>query len=224
MAEQLLIRICDAEGGARWTVVDPAGAAIGPAGEGHLEEAAALAAGRRVVVLVPAQDVLLTRVELPTQQRQRALRAVPYALEEQVVGDVDELHFALGPQQGEREFAVAVVARTLMDRWQSQLRRAGIAPDLLAPETLAVPWRDGEWSLWVDGSRALVRTGRYSGFEADAEILPQVLPIALEEVDPKPARVRMYGDAGVDVAESGDVEYVIEAAPDDGLALLAAGV
>lgn len=223
MAEQLLIRIGAADGGARWTVADTAGRSAGPAGEGPLEEAAALAAGRRVVVLVPAQDVLLTRVTLPTQHRQRALRAVPYALEEQVVGDVEDLHFALGPQQGSGEFAVAVVARALMDRWQSQLRRAGISADLLCPETLALPWRENEWSLWMDGARALVRTGVNGGFEADGDILPQVLPIALEEADARPARLRMYGDAGLAGVDLGDVESVTEASG-DGLELLAAGI
>ncbi|MEJ2645958.1 MAG: type II secretion system protein GspL, partial [Gammaproteobacteria bacterium] len=191
--------------------------------EGPLEDATALAAGRRVVVLVPAQDVVLTRVTLPTQHRQKALRAVPYALEEQVVGDVEDLHFALGPQQGSGEFAVAVVARALMDRWQSQLRRAGISADLLCPETLALPWRENEWSLWMDGARALVRTGANGGFEADGDILPQVLPIALEEADARPTRLRMYGGAGLAGVDLGDVESVTEAAG-DGLELLAAGI
>ncbi|HKJ07581.1 MAG TPA: type II secretion system protein GspL [Gammaproteobacteria bacterium] len=222
MAEQLLIRIGDADGGARWTVSDAAGRSAGAAGEGPLEEAAALAAGRRVVVLVAAQDVLLTQVALPTQHRQRAVRAVPYALEEQVVGDVEDLHFALGPQQEAGEFAVAVVARALMDRWQSQLRGVGISADLLCPETLALPWREDEWSLWMDGPRALVRTGRYAGFEAEADLLPQMLPLALEEAEPKPARLRLHGDAGLAGVDLGEVECVTESSG-DGLALLAAG-
>lgn len=223
MAEQLVIRIGDAEDGAQWAVADGAGRVTGSLGEGGLQQAAAQAAGRRVLVLVPGQQVLFTRVDLPTQQRQRALRAVPYALEEQVVGDVDDLHFALGPQQGAQEFPVAVVARALMDSWQGQLRRAGIMADLLGAETLALPWRAGEWSLWVDGSRILVRTGPFGGFAADVDSLEQMLGIALQEAEPRPDVLRVYGAGGLPPMDLEDIECIADTSGSDGVALLAAG-
>ena len=62
-------------------------------------DAAALAEAaldRINIVIVPSEDVLVTTVTLPKMNRSRLLQAIPYALEEQVIEDVDTMHFAAG--------------------------------------------------------------------------------------------------------------------------------
>jgi general secretion pathway protein L len=158
----------------RWLVLDAAGAAPDGVRTGTLQEAAAATASRRVLLLVPATELLLTRARVPSRNRQRVLKAVPYALEEQLAGDVDGLHFALGAARDE-EYPVAVVARSRMDGWLAACASAGLQPEALLPDLLALPLAEGRWTLRVQGEQAAVRCGPTEGFGCERANLAQLL-------------------------------------------------
>jgi general secretion pathway protein L len=125
-----------------------------------------------VIVFVPAGDVLLTTTTLPRQSRQRLQRAVPYALEEQFVDDVESLHVALGSQQGDGRVYAAVVAEAKMQSWLDDMQAAGINPTVIMPENLALPLVNGDWSaLCMPGGLCTVRSGEQSGFACERENL-----------------------------------------------------
>jgi len=167
-------------------------------GQATLASLAGRARGCRVSVLVPGADVVLVRAPVPAMSRQRLLKAVPYALEEQLAADVEGLHFAIGALQGGGSPMVAVVSRERMDEWLSALESAGIFPELLIPDTLAVPWAPDTWSVLLSGGQALVRTGAQDGFAVETENLAGLLALAGEEAgEDEPARIEAYGDAQV---------------------------
>ncbi len=124
MADWLLLRLPRAAGElASWLVADARGAPAGPAQSGPLTLAAARAAGRRVCVLVPGADVLLAEPEVPVKAGAKLQQLLPYALEEQLADDIDDLHFAVGKRAGDSSRSpVAVVARALLDEWLATLR------------------------------------------------------------------------------------------------------
>ena len=135
--------------------------------QGALSEAAAAAQGARVTVLVAGEHVLLAEAVLPGRNRQHLVRAAPYALEEQVVDDVENLHFAIGPRGADNRYVVAVVSRARMDRWVGVLRDAGIRADVMLPDMLALPVESDAWTVAEESPRLLVRTGAASGFVVD---------------------------------------------------------
>ena len=95
MAETLVIRLRAApEAPASWLIVDANGARSGPTRSGAVADAVPLAAGRRVLLLVPGSEVTLAEPELPLRGGARVAQAVPFALEEHLASDVDALHFA----------------------------------------------------------------------------------------------------------------------------------
>ena len=112
MADWLLLRLPRTpQQQATWLVVDARGAAAGPPQGGPLSLAAPRAAGRHVIVLVPGAEVLLTQPELPPAKAGKQLQQlVPYALEEQLAEDIEELHFAIGRRQGESARVPVAVA------------------------------------------------------------------------------------------------------------------
>lgn len=170
----------DTPGEALWR--EPGGAA-GGIRSGPLTEAIARAATCRVVVAVPGESVGLLRARIPTAQRQRMLRAVPYALEEQLAEDVEGLHFALGAHDPVRGTAVAVTARARMDAWLESLRGAGIQADALVPDSLLLPWEPGTWTGLVEPHRVILRTGAQDGLAGDPDNLVALLELALREAD-----------------------------------------
>jgi general secretion pathway protein L len=202
MADTLIIRLAsDRQGLQDWLLVDEQGQIRTPVQPGAPAPAIA-AAARRTVVLVPGGAVSLLEARVPMRNRQRVLRAVPFALEERLAEDVERLHFALGNTLGDNRYPVAVVERARMDDWLGQLREQGISADQMVPETLALPAGDG-WSLLLDGDRVLVRSGDYAGFGCDADSLPALVSLfAAREQLPQTARTfgaSLFDIEGVDV-------------------------
>lgn len=156
-------------------------------------------AGRRIVVFIPATDVRLATVKVPARQPSKVLQAVPYALEEQVAEDVESLHFAIGMRLEDGSHPVAIISRARLAAVLSQLRARGLQPDLLIPESLAlpVPTADGAWSALADGEQVIVRSGAWSGFACDADDLAGYLSIADAE-RAHPLRLQVGGDASID--------------------------
>ena len=64
-----------------WLRLGEDGTPQGSIHAGSLVNAAAESGGLRVTVLVPGTECLLSRVEIPGRNRQKLLRAVPFALE-----------------------------------------------------------------------------------------------------------------------------------------------
>lgn len=148
---------------------------------GTLDAILALAAGRRVVVFVPATDVRLASVQVPAQGAQRILQAAPYALEDHLAEDVDTLHFALGDPgaAGNGAHPVAIVARARMEAWLAPLRARNVRVDAIVPESLCLPAPEaGRWTGLAEAGRITVRTGPYAAFACALEDLGPTLQIA----------------------------------------------
>jgi general secretion pathway protein L len=161
-----------------------------------LEEVAGQCAGCRIVVLVPGEDVTLARATVPARNRQRALAALPYVLEDRLISDVETLHFAPGMREAGGALSAAVVERARMDQWLGRLRGAGIEPDVLAPDTLTLPFEAGCWTVLDKGDISLVRTTAQGGFALDSANFALLLPLSVEEAgEQRPERIVLYDNA-----------------------------
>ena len=181
MAETLVIRLRAApEAPASWLIVDANGARSGPARSGTVADALPLAAGRRVLLLVPGSEVALAEPELPLRGGARVAQAVPFALEEHLASDVDALHFAIGSRaDSAMGTPVAAVARGLMDRWNGTCVEAGLAPQAAYADSAVVPAMPTGCTLLLDESALYVRRAEAMPFVLDAEPLATALDIAL---------------------------------------------
>ncbi len=160
-------------------------------GSGPVEALAPLAAGRQVIVLVPGEQVVLTETELQIRQAAKLRKALPYALEDQLSEDVDELHFAF--RQGkDGKVQVAVVNEERLRQWLAPLEAEGIALRFATPDTLALPWSENSWSIVIEGDRAVVRTGETEGFVSEREGLEDFLAAVLETREEPPERIHVW--------------------------------
>ena len=174
MPDLLIIRPDDRSGRHwRWRTVDAAGEDTW--GSGALDEAASLAARRRALLLVPGEEVLLTTARVPLRARAKALAAVPWALEDRLVADVETLHFALGRQTAEGDWEVAVIDHDTMAGLLQGCRESGVEPQAAVPEPLALPEPAADrWVALEEPGRVVCRTGAATGFACAAELLPSV--------------------------------------------------
>lgn len=187
MAGDLIVRLAAAEDGdCLWH--DDDGIA---SGHGSLSAAAEAAADRRVHLLVPGAEVLITRVAVPVTQYARARAAIPWALEDRLVDDVESLHFALGRHHDTGEWSVAVVARRTLDAWLERCAKAGIQPVSVRPAPLALPLPEAqEWVALEEAGSITVRTADDGGFTCEPGMLALVA-----RAREKPSRIRRLGAA-----------------------------
>ena len=113
------------------------------------------ARGARAYVWTPAGDTVLTSATLPTRSARKIAQALPFALEDRLLGDPETLHFAYRPEN-DGSLSVAVTAHERLRHWTDALAQAGIKPVTLCPATPAGALGAG---LLVAG----IRRGRGAG-------------------------------------------------------------
>ncbi len=167
MAESLIIQMRDGVA-PQWMVCNDDGHVAVNAMSGELAQALPLAVGRRVAVIVPGTEVLTTETEAPAKNAAKLAQVIPYALEERVADEIEDLHFAIGERNAETgRVPVVVVARARIDAWLSTLRAAGFSPQAIYSEASLLPAMPGQLIALLDGDSLTLRL---------AEGPPLVLP------------------------------------------------
>ncbi|MCU7904296.1 MAG: type II secretion system protein GspL [Candidatus Thiodiazotropha sp. (ex Epidulcina cf. delphinae)] len=179
MAETLILQ-CHDRGCDRVNWLISGSGASEPA-EGDLSEASKSAKGRRTLVLIPATELLITAVKIPTRNRQRLLQAIPFSLENELTEDIDRLHFAAGHIDGENTTPVIVIAREKLDHWLETLESAGIEPMGIYPDLLCLPLHNDCWTLYQDNQLLLARTNPHQGFCVDTANGEAYLKLAVQQ-------------------------------------------
>jgi general secretion pathway protein L len=196
MAEVLVVRLLAPASpdspGAEWLVVDSSGARRGNVQSGDPANAAALAAGRRVFVLVPGTDALLAEPTLPLRSGAKLAQVVPFALEEHLATDVEDLHFAVGKREGRAGTPVTVVSHERMQDWRTMLTAAALAGDAYYAETAALPETPNGVTLLIDNGRVYVRREGSPGAVLDVEPLIEALQLSLASGDEAREHVTIY--------------------------------
>jgi general secretion pathway protein L len=178
VAETLFIRLPYGGADAAWAVFESDGRLVSAVGRGPLAEARALAAGRRIVVMVPALDVIATQADLPAASQSRLRQIVPYSLEESLADDVEKLTFAIGARVESGATAVAITARARMDAWLAELRDAGLMPQVLCSEGDGVPDVPATLALLIEDDRIYGRRPGQPPFVFDGIDLFQVINLS----------------------------------------------
>lgn len=165
---------------AEWLVVDGSGARRGNVSWGSLQDAASQATNRKVVVLVSGTDVLLAEPVLPLKSSGAKLaQVVPFALEEHLAADVEDMHFAVGKRGTQPGTPVAAVAHSQMAEWNGALQSAGLLTDTMYAETSVLPNVTGAVAVLIDGKRVYVKRENQPGAVIDVEPLIEALQLAL---------------------------------------------
>ena len=145
---------------------------------GSLSLAAAVWRSGRVVVLAPAAQILLAEPELPPGGGAELARAVPFALEEQLTEDVDQLSFAIGQRRPSGGTPVAVVSRSVLQGWIADLSAAGFDPAAVYPDISLMPENPGQTVLWLENDRLAVRRPGAIPFAVELAPVKEALVVA----------------------------------------------
>lgn len=170
----------------QWALVNDGREAV--AGEGPLAELPRHAG--RVQLLVPADQVLITRAHLPPAARRNAGSVLAFAVEERTAGDPDGNQVSWLGATVDHD-VLAVVDKAGLARWRTALDAVGVDDYEVHCESLLLPWTPGEWSLAWDGAEGFVRSGELEGAATDCG-----------DRDTPPLTLRLMLDAAAAAGES----------------------
>jgi general secretion pathway protein L len=184
----------------RFLVCNGDGQVLVGAVEGELLQATALSTGRRVAVIVPAGDVLATDSDAPAKGAAKLAQVIPYALEERVADEIENLHFAIGERTADNgRVPVTVVARARLDAWLAELRAAGLNPTAIYPESTLLPAMPGQLIALLDGDSLTLRHADGPPLVMPALSIPDAFEMALASLTP--------AVAGLEPAQPGLLVY-----------------
>jgi general secretion pathway protein L len=179
MPQSLLLRLPPAgQEETEWLTLDESGAPTPTRQRGSLSLAAAVWRIGRVVVLAPATQILLAEPELPPGSGAKLARAVPFAMEEQLTEDVDLLSFAIGRRRGNGGTPVAVVSRSVLQTWLSELSAAGIEAEAIYADISLMPENPSQTVLWLEKERLAVRRPGALPFAVELSPVKEALVVA----------------------------------------------
>jgi general secretion pathway protein L len=185
MPHTLLLRLpAPGEEETEWLSIEDSGVPSSARQRGPLSLAAAVARSARVVALAPASHILLAEPELPPGSGVKLARVVPFALEEQLTEDVDQLCFSIGRRRSSGRTPVAVVSRTTLKGWIAQLAAAGIDPVAMYPDISLVPENPAHTVLWLEGPRLTVHRPGMLPFAVELTPIAEALVVAGVIPDP----------------------------------------
>lgn len=159
---------------------------------GHLSELSFADKQNETTVIVPAVDVLLTEATLPKLNHQRLMQALPFALEDSLIDDLNQLHFAIAEYQPNGTVPVAIVAQKKMEEWTALFRQYELVPTQLYSAIFALPLVEKSWSASVLQETSTVRQNKYHGFNTEKNNLPLMIELAIQSAIEKPECIHIY--------------------------------
>ena len=95
--------------------------------------------GRKACVFVIGEDVLGLEAAIPARTDKEAMRAAPYAVEDELAEPIDEVHVALSGKTSDEDAArqILIVSRERMEQWTETLTEQGLpAAQLVAAHSV----------------------------------------------------------------------------------------
>jgi general secretion pathway protein L len=197
MSDTLLIHYnTDNAQQATWSLCNSDGELTGKITTGSLAELSEIASGHSAVVLLNSHCLHINQLQLPTQNQQKLLKAVPYAIEEFIADDVEDFHFVVAKNNHDNSTSVVGISRNTLLKIISVFHDAGISPEKIIPDALCLAADDGEqWACLNYNNDSYLQTGTQNGLVISHDILPYIVTSKLQnEKLEKPEKILLFSE------------------------------
>ena len=240
MSSQLVVSINSSADYFRWCWLgdDPASPAPGlvaTAGDLDALRTALGDLGQQAWLLLPGAKVVTRRLEYTEKEKKHLRNLLPFQLEESVVGDIDDLHVAIGTASAGK-VALAYIDKQWLKAIFSQLSNIGIeitrcwatplvlpfgVPEVKEPqepsvlESSEIPEEQraaspaATWTLWLESGQVNLRFAEQEGFSVPLPLLASALDmlIATEKLGDKLPSLALRA------AEQADLDALYQSLP-----------
>ncbi len=182
MSETLLIHYNINEAQlATWSFCNAAGELTGKISTGSLTELSEVAADHPAIVLLNSQCLHINQLQLPTQNMQKLLKAVPYAIEEFIADDIDNFHFVVAKNKHDNATSVVGINRDTLKNIIQVFQDANINVEKIIPDALCLAAESRQWVCLNYKNTSYLQTDITNGMVVSHELLPYVLSSKLQD-------------------------------------------
>jgi len=197
MSETLLIHynINNAQQ-ATWALCNSEGELTGKISSGPLTELSEIARDRTAVVLLNSHCLHINQLQLPTQNQQKMLKAVPYAIEEFIADDVENFHFVIAKNKHNNLTSIVGINKDTLTGIIRVFSDAGIKLEKTIPDALCLAANDGEqWACLNYKDDSYLQTDATNGLIISHDILPYIFSRKLndEKLSP-PEKILLFSE------------------------------
>lgn len=201
---------------------------------GDWKKVKSLTRGRRVVLLLPDNEVVLSSANVPSKNKKQLAQAVPFSLEESLADDIDDLHFSIysipptkkkktdnnadkTQDKNSNLSHVAIINRTRLSQYLDKLSEAHIPVHFVLPQLFTLEQHENSWALQINDNTAQLRLDEFTGFACEKSMLDLFLPEQLEKQMPEAIYSNLNSDElPTSLLEMFD-EIPLKASPDSAL-------
>ena len=196
MSETLLVHYnIDNADQATWSLCNYAGELTGKITEGPLSELSQAATGHPVVVLLNSHCLHINQLQLPTQNLQKMLKAVPYATEEFIAEDIEDFHFVISKNKDSDTTAVVGIDESTLQNIIQVFQQAGIFVEKIIPDALCLAANKKQWACLNYGQDYYLQTDALNGMALSQNILSYTIESKLhDETQEKPEKILLFSE------------------------------
>ena len=158
----------------------------------NLSDLVDLQKGVKTIVWSPTAATLITEAEIPTRNRSKINKALPFVLEEKLLPNPEQEHFVYHVRPG-LPLSVTVTSKLKLAQWLDIFHEYGINPSAMYPQVLGQALENNCWSMTLLGKELLIKTSNFSGFscQMDDTKIPVQLTNALNSLndDARPEKI-----------------------------------
>ena len=147
-----------------------------------------------VVLVIPGEQVVSCQLPYNQKEKKHFVKTLPYQIEEQVMGDVDDLHFAVGRQQ-EPLTTVAYVDKAWIDNLLQRFSQRDINVVRCIADFQLITAHNNELVVWFRGDSLQGHQDDGVGFSTTQDLAPVILQNVLAScTDNQVVKVYITGD------------------------------
>lgn len=181
---------------ASWALCNDMGELTSKISTSSLAELHDIAKDHISILLLNSQCLHINEIQLPTQNVQKMLKAVPYAIEEFIADDVENLHFVVAKSKtGNTTHVVGInkaTLQTIIDTFQT----ADIRIEKIIPDALCLAANEQQWVTLNYQCHNYLQINKLNGIIVSQDLLPYILEKKLEdETTVKPEKILVFSES-----------------------------
>lgn len=178
---------------ATWALCNDAGELTGKISSGALDELSEAAANHRNVVLLNSQCLHINQLQLPTQNLQKMLKAVPYAIEEFIAEDIENFHFVIAKNKHNSLTAVVGIDKITLQNIIQVFQQANITLEKVIPDVLCLAANGQQWVCLNYLDTSYLQTDTLNGMALSHDVVPYIVNNKLQdETQDPPEKILLF--------------------------------
>ena len=157
--------LVSAESACSWVIVQAGKVTL--EGQGNLLQAINACAKAPTALALSVQDLIVTKVTLPTTSQTQRRSALPYAIQNQLAQPATQMHWSFRAKG--KQLDVVGISYTHLDLIEATVEKLNFSPKWLIADGLHLGGYESHWKVMALSDSLLVQSGPHQAFSINSE-------------------------------------------------------